>query len=123
MSSKEVIGIDEIELEIDEAIESLEKEPSVKELKKIEKLYKDILVDDTGLEIEADDSESDNVARLWKYIEKTRRIKKDEKDIMKISSREYVEVDRDDERVEALHCDFDKNAGYHLSRLDEDLFG
>ena len=123
MSSKEVIGIDELDLEIDEATEVSEKEPSVKELKKIEKLYKDILVDDTGLEIEADNSESENVARLWKYIEKTRRIKKDEKDIMKISSREYVEVDRDDERVEALNCDFDRNAGFHLSRLDEDLFG
>lgn len=126
MSAKELnFDIDDASLE-DEIVADLpEKGPSKEQLKRIELAFKDILSDEPTLVIDADDEDAGDLMRIWKYIERSRKEKNDEKDIVKISSREYADVRKEDERVKDLSCDFDENAGLYLSRLNEndDLFG
>lgn len=116
------IDIEELEDTIAEfeAVIKDERGPTRRQLAKIESDYSDVLKGDVdNIDDESEMSAEDKalMKRISKYIENVRLGNR-------ITSSEYVHVrksredDEDDGEVKELDCNFDRNAGRHLSRMD-----
>ncbi len=113
--NKEVVDIVDSEVVVDEfSTVVVDRGPTRKQLKKIEKDYSDVLkegdetIELTDAELSKEDLEG--VVRLMKYIENARLA-------TTMTEKEYVAVKRnDDDDVRELDCDFDMGRSLSGSR-------
>jgi len=110
VENEEVVNEEVIE------VNELDRGPTRKQLAKIEMDFSDVLLEEKESIEDCEELEEQDkmlLTRISKYIDNVRLGNK-------MTSSEYVVRRRgdDEEEVKELDCDFDSNAGSHLSRLD-----
>lgn len=88
----QVLDFDDV-VDTAETTDITEKGPSARQLARIERSYQDILNDDVSIEVEMAAQDKEVVSRIWRYIESARKQKSLERDVVKITSGEYVEAE------------------------------